>query len=58
MKLSDFFQPGPQISPPEYGPEPSLYRVLVHYYESHDTAHHNAVKLANDYIASAIPEHT
>ena len=54
MKRSDFFAPGPLLADPRHGSEPSLYRIIVHYYTSHDINERDAEKMADDYIAAVV----
>lgn len=57
MKLSDFLTPGPYLSPvKDHGREPSLYRIIVHYYTSHDIPQDKAMEMANRYMRAKLKE--
>jgi hypothetical protein len=40
----------PQLSKPEYGPEPTLHALAVHYYRSHGITEWKAGELADEYL--------
>lgn len=48
-----FDQPGPQLTPKRFGPEPTLREVLTSYYTTHGFGVGEARKLAARYIAKA-----
>jgi hypothetical protein len=49
--MSDLFDREPQITDPKFGAEPSLRKVLRHYYTSYDIPGDEADKLVKQYFA-------
>lgn len=48
--MSDLFDKEPQLTDPKYGSEPSLRKVLRHYYTSYDIPGDEADDLVKRYI--------
>lgn len=46
-------RPGPQVTEPEHGPEPTLREVIRGYYTAHDMSKADAERCTEQYIAAA-----
>lgn len=50
VDLIDFLDIQPQTASKEAGPEPTLYRIIVHYYTSHGIDLVTSKQLATQYV--------
>lgn len=50
MNIQDILRFQPQLTKPEYGPEPSIEAIMMEYYMSHNIPTLKASKLVGEYI--------